>query len=82
MDAFVAFVNAINGLLHTPAFWIILGLLLLYWCFAAAVGSMEMPTAESTARYRFWFKFLNRLAANLERARVALHIPGEDLKGS
>lgn len=41
------------------------------YAFDAAVGSMESPDATSTRRYRFWFKFLNRFAANIERAKLA-----------
>ncbi len=36
--------------------------------FTMFATSLPSPTAQSTAWYQFWFKFLNRLAANLSRA--------------
>lgn len=51
---------------------------LLYFAFSAAVGAMEMPDEKSSKRYRFWFRFFNRLAGNLDRAAKALHVPGAD----
>lgn len=51
---------------------------IVYFLFSAAVGAMEMPDANSSKRYRFWFRFCNRLAGNLDRAAKALHIPGAD----
>ena len=37
--------------------------------FSAAVSSMEAPTKDSSSKYKFWFKFLNKVAANLARAK-------------
>jgi len=36
--------------------------------FSNAVSSLPAPTAQSTQKYQFWFKFLNRVAANSARA--------------
>lgn len=38
---------------------------------AAFVGSLEMPDATSGKFYRFFFSFVNRLAANYSRAGAA-----------
>lgn len=36
---------------------------------SAFVSSLPAPTATSTAKYQFWFKFFNTLAANFARAK-------------
>jgi len=36
--------------------------------FTIFATSLPAPTAQSSNSYQFWFKFLNRLAANLARA--------------
>lgn len=36
---------------------------------SAFVSSLPAPTAQSTAKYQFWFKFFNTLAANFARAK-------------
>jgi hypothetical protein len=36
---------------------------------SAFVSSLPAPTAQSTPKYQFWFKFFNTLAANLARAK-------------
>jgi len=41
---------------------------------SAFVGSLEMPDASSSKLYRFFFAFLNRLAANYARAGAAKSI--------
>lgn len=48
-----------------------------YYVFAAAVGSLEAPTDASSAQYRFWFKFLNQLAANWTRAKAGKNGDGK-----
>jgi hypothetical protein len=48
-----------------------------YYCFSAWVGTLEMPGPDATIEERRRFVFLNRLAANLERAATALHVPHE-----
>lgn len=32
------------------------------------ISSMESPTKDSSASYRYWFRVLNKFAANWERA--------------
>lgn len=36
--------------------------------FSTFVSSLPAPTATSTAKYQFWFKFFNTIAGNLARA--------------
>ena len=50
--------------------WAVLAVNAVYFVFMSAVNSLEAPDEKSSASYRFWFKFLNRIAANLSRARV------------
>lgn len=42
-----------------------------YHAGAAFVGSLEMPDENSGKFYRFFFRFVNRLAANYQRAGAA-----------
>jgi hypothetical protein len=42
-----------------------------YHALSAFVGSLEMPTTQSSAFYRFFFKFVNALAANYARAQAS-----------
>ena len=37
--------------------------------FTMFATSLPAPTAQSTSRYQFWFRFLNNLAANVSRAK-------------
>lgn len=78
----IQLIQAIANLLKDPmAIKVIIAVIvtmLLYFAFNAAVGAMEMPDKDSTRRYRFWFRFFNRLAGNLDRAAKALHVPGAD----
>jgi hypothetical protein len=60
-----------------PLWWAVVAILV-YWLFGAAVGAMEAPDDTSSKSYRFWFRFLNRFAANLHRAAVKLKVPGEE----
>ena len=39
--------------------------------FTAAVASMPAPTKDSTAKYIFWFQFLNKLVGNYLRAHAS-----------
>jgi ABC-type uncharacterized transport system permease subunit len=75
-------IQAIVNLLKDPmAIKVLIAIVvtvLLYFMFSAAVGAMAMPDATSSKRYRFWFRFLNRLAGNLDRAAKALHVPGAE----
>jgi len=36
---------------------------------SSLISSLDAPTATSSPSYRFWFKFLNALAANFARAK-------------
>ena len=38
--------------------------------FSAFVSSLPAPTATSSAKYQFWFKFFNTIAGNLSRAKM------------
>ena len=59
--------EAIN---HVPA-WVWAALLsVAYHLFVAFSAAFESPTAESSPQYRFWFRFLNRLAGNWKRSRL------------
>lgn len=39
------------------------------WTWNSFIGALPAPTATSSPKYKFWFKFLNLFAANLERAK-------------
>lgn len=39
------------------------------YVWSAFIGALEAPTKDSSPAYRFWFKFLNGLAANIARAK-------------
>lgn len=43
-------------------------LVLSWWVFSAATGSLPAPTAQSSPFYQWMFKFLNTIAANIARA--------------
>ena len=43
-------------------------LLLSWWIFSAATGSLPAPTVKSSPAYQFIFKFMNTIAANVARA--------------
>lgn len=42
-----------------------------YYVMSAFVGSLGMPDNQSGAFYRFFFKFVNALAANFSRAQAS-----------
>lgn len=73
----ISTISQILDLMSKPVFWVGLGvglfLLISYYCFAAYVGSLDVPP-KGTPEYRRW-KFLNLLAANLKRAAKAGRIP-------
>ena len=64
--------NEILKLMGNPYFWLLVAT---YWIFAAAVGALESPTDKSGPFYRWAFKFLNTIAANISRA-FSSKIPG------
>lgn len=65
--------NGLVELLSNPLFWKIL---ISYWVFSAAVGAMPTPQQSSSGFYIWGFRFLHGLSGNLNRAAVALKIPG------
>lgn len=66
--------SSIAEFLANPLVWkIILG----YWTFSAIVGALETPDTRSSKLYRFAFRFLHGMSGNLNRAAVALKVPGE-----
>lgn len=36
--------------------------------FSVLVGALEAPTAQSSSKYRYWFKVANTIVGNLKRA--------------
>jgi len=67
--------NTITDLLANPLFWKVL---ISYWVFSAAVGAMPTPIQGSSLFYQFLFRFLHGLSGNLNRAAVALKVPGSN----
>lgn len=65
--------NAITELLTNPLVWKALAG---YWVFSALVGSLDTPTTTDGRFYRVLFRFLHGLAGNVNRAAVALKVPG------
>lgn len=59
-------------LLANPHFWFLIGL---YWIFMAGVGAMESPTPQDGSGYRWAYKFLHTLSANINAA-FGNKIPG------
>lgn len=39
------------------------------WVWNSFIGALPAPTATSTQKYKFWFRFLNLMAANIERSK-------------
>ena len=64
--------NEILSLIGNPHFWMLVAV---YWIFSAGVGALEAPTEKSGSFYRWAFKFLNTMAANVARA-FSSKIPG------
>jgi hypothetical protein len=63
------------ALIGNPLLWKVLGC---YWLFSAAVSPMPMPTQKSSPFYVWFFGFMHALSGNLNRAAVALRIPGAE----
>jgi hypothetical protein len=61
------------NLLHNKWLWILFGG---YWVLMAAVGALPMPEEGSGKFYKFTFAFLHGFSANINRAAVALKVPG------
>lgn len=56
--------------LHSPVVWVTAGAVA-QWIFSAFVCSMPEPDATSSKNYLWAYRFMHRLAANLDKARVA-----------
>lgn len=69
----------LTSLLSNPLIWKVLGC---YWVFSAAVGAMPTPEKGSNLFYVWAFRFLHGLSGNLNRAAVALKVPGADTNGA
>lgn len=68
----------LTSLLSNPLVWKVL---LSFWVFSAAVGAMPTPKKGSSPFYVWAFRFLHGLSGNLNRAAVALKVPGADPNG-
>lgn len=73
--------SALVELLTNP---LVLKVLIAYWVYSALVGAMISPAEFSEyvkgrgwqLLYRFVFAFLHGLSGNLNRAAIALKVPG------
>lgn len=65
--------NSITDLLANPLVWKVLGA---YWVFSAAVGALPTPLQSDSRLYQFFFRFCHALSGNVNRAAVALKVPG------
>lgn len=65
--------EGIIQLLSNPLVWKLLGG---YWLFSAIVGAMKTPQTDSPEWYQFLFRFGHLLGGNLNRAALALKVPG------
>ena len=67
--------NSLTDLLANRTFWeVLVG----YWLFSAAVGAMPTPQQGSSMGYQFLFRFAHILSGNVNRAAVALKVPGAE----
>lgn len=60
------------NLVGDPYFW---GVVFTYWFISAAVNALDTPTEESSAFYRWFFKFSNAFVGSVTRA-FSSKIPG------
>lgn len=68
--------SSLTELLANRTFWeVILG----YWIFMAGVGALPTPLKDSSMAYQFLFRFCHILSGNVNRAAVALKVPGANL---
>lgn len=64
-------------IISNPLVWkVLIG----YWIFSAAVGALPTPTEKSPTWYVFAFRFAHALGGNLNRAAIALKVPGSEDK--
>lgn len=69
--------NSLSDLLASRIFWeVILG----YWIFSAIVGGMPTPKVNSSEMYIWAFRSLHIFSGNLNRAAVALKVPGSQIE--
>lgn len=61
--------------LTNPLVWKLLGS---YWLLSAIVGAMKTPTTNSPEWYQFLFRFSHLLSGNINRAALALKVPGAE----
>lgn len=67
--------NSLSELLASRIFWeVILG----YWIFSAVVGGMPTPKQGSSEIYIWAFRSLHIFSGNLNRAAIALKVPGAE----
>jgi len=65
--------TSLSDLLANRIFWeVIAG----YWVFSAAVGALPTPPQGGSLLYMFIFRFAHILSGNVNRAAVALKVPG------
>lgn len=76
IDALTALFQMIAA--HKVGMMVGAALLLLYWNFNAAVSALHPPTEKDTERYKYWYRFFNRLAGNFDKVAKVLHVPGAD----
>lgn len=67
--------QGIADLLANPVVWKVLAF---YWVFSAAVGALPTPRESGSQGYIFLFRFAHALSGNLNRAAIALKVPGAD----
>jgi hypothetical protein len=67
--------NSLAELLANKTFWMVIGG---YWIFMAFVGSMEAPLSSDPRWYRMLFRFCHILSGNVNRAAIALKVPGAE----
>lgn len=67
--------QSLADLLSNPVVWKVLAF---YWLFSAAVGAMPTPVEKSGQLYIFVFRFAHALGGNLNRAAIALKVPGAE----
>ncbi|GEM_PF-3151539 len=68
--------NEVAQLLGNPLVMKLLKWLLAYWVYSAAVGAMPMPQPGGSGFYKWAFAFLHGVAGNVNRALVAMKVPG------
>jgi hypothetical protein len=65
--------NEVVAFLSNPVVW---KAIVFYWFFSAMVGALPTPSEADSKWYQFGFRFAHGLSGNLNRAAVALKVPG------